>query len=114
MGVQTDYATYLRIDDLLNLQQPLSEGAHDEMLFIVVHQVYELWFKLILHELDAVAAALDGQRPHAALAPMRRAVAVEELLIDQLRVLETHEPRRLHALPRPARAGVGLPVDPVP
>ena len=92
MGVQTDYATYLRIDDLLNLQQPLSEGAHDEMLFIVVHQVYELWFKLILHELDAVAAALDDQRPHAALPPMRRAVAVEELLIEQLRVLESMSP----------------------
>ena len=92
MGAPTDYATYLRIDDLLDLQQPLSEGAHDEMLFIVVHQVYELWFKLILHELDAVVAALDEQRAHAALAPMRRAVAVEELLIEQLRVLETMSP----------------------
>jgi tryptophan 2,3-dioxygenase len=92
MGVQTDYATYLRIDDLLNLQVPLSEGAHDEMLFIVVHQVYELWFKLVLHELDAVAAALVDQRPHAALAPMRRAVAVEELLIAQLQVLESMSP----------------------
>jgi tryptophan 2,3-dioxygenase len=92
MGVQTDYATYLRIDDLLNLQQPLSDGAHDEMLFIVVHQVYELWFKLILHELDAVAASLDDGRPHAAVAPMRRAVGVEELLIEQLRVLESMSP----------------------
>ncbi len=92
MGVHTDYATYLRIDDLLNLQQPLSEGAHDEMLFIVVHQVYELWFKLILHELDAVATALDEGRPHAALPPMRRAVAVENLLIEQLRVLESMSP----------------------
>jgi tryptophan 2,3-dioxygenase len=92
MGVQTDYATYLRIDELLDLQQPLSDGAHDEMLFIVVHQVYELWFKLILHELDAAAAALDDNRAHAALAPMRRAVAVEHLLIEQLRVLESMSP----------------------
>ena len=92
MGVQTDYATYLRIDDLLNLQQPLSKGAHDEMLFIVVHQVYELWFKLILHELDAAAAALDDSRAHAAARPMHRAVAVEQLLIDQLRVLESMSP----------------------
>jgi tryptophan 2,3-dioxygenase len=92
MSVQTDYATYLRIDELLHLQQPLTNGAHDEMLFIVVHQVYELWFKLILHELDEVAAALDEGRPHAALAPMRRAVAVEQLLIDQLRVLESMSP----------------------
>jgi tryptophan 2,3-dioxygenase len=92
MSAQTDYATYLRIDALLDLQQPLSDGAHDEMLFIVVHQVYELWFKLILHELDAAASALDGSRPQVALAPMRRAVAVEQLLIDQLRVLETMSP----------------------
>jgi tryptophan 2,3-dioxygenase len=92
MGVQTDYATYLRIDELLDLQQPLSDGAHDEMLFIVVHQVYELWFKLILHELDAAATALDDSRAHAALAPMRRAVAVEQLLIEQLRVLESMSP----------------------
>jgi tryptophan 2,3-dioxygenase len=92
MSVQTDYVTYLRIDALLDLQQPLTDGAHDEMLFIVVHQVYELWFKLILHELDATAAALDEGRPHAALAPMRRAVDVEELLIQQLRVLESMSP----------------------
>lgn len=92
MSVQTDYVTYLRIDALLDLQRPLTDGAHDEMLFIVVHQVYELWFKLILHELDATAAALDEGRPHAALAPMRHAVDVEELLIQQLRVLERMSP----------------------
>jgi tryptophan 2,3-dioxygenase len=92
MSVQTDYSTYLRIDELLDLQQPLSDGAHDEMLFIVVHQVYELWFKLTLHELDAAASALDSGAPHAALAPMRRAVAVEQLLIEQLRVLESMSP----------------------
>ncbi len=92
MGVPTDYATYLRIDELLDLQQPLSDGAHDEMLFIVVHQVYELWFKLILHELAAAAAALDDGRAHAAVRPMHRAVAVEQLLIDQLRVLESMSP----------------------
>lgn len=92
MSVQTDYASYLRIDQLLDLQQPLTPGAHDEMLFIVVHQVYELWFKLILHELDAAAAALDELRPHAAVGPLRRAVGVEELLIEQLRVLESMSP----------------------
>jgi tryptophan 2,3-dioxygenase len=92
MSVPTDYATYLRIDELLDLQQPLSAGAHDEMLFIVVHQVYELWFKLILHELDAAAVALDDGRPHDAVAPLHRAVDVEQLLIDQLRVLETMSP----------------------
>ena len=92
MDTRTDYATYLRIDDLLDLQHPLTAGAHDEMLFIIVHQVYELWFKLILHELDAAAAALTSTDVAAAIAPLRRAVGVEELLIDQLRVLETMSP----------------------
>jgi tryptophan 2,3-dioxygenase len=92
MGGDTDYATYLRIDELLDLQQPLTAGAHDEMLFIVVHQVYELWFKLILHELDAATQALLDGRVHAAVRPLRRAVEVEQLLIEQLRVLESMSP----------------------
>ena len=92
MSGQTDYQSYLRIDDLLDLQVPLTPSAHDEMLFIIVHQVYELWFKLILHELDAAAAALDAARPEDAIPALRRAVGVEELLIAQLRVLETMSP----------------------
>jgi tryptophan 2,3-dioxygenase len=108
MGAPTDYATYLRIDDLLDLQQPLSAGAHDEMLFIVVHQVYELWFKLILHELDAAGAALAGGRANAAPAPLRRAVAVEELLIDQLRVLEGMSPDGFMAFRDPLAPASGF------
>ena len=51
------YNSYLKIDELLTLQQPRSDGPeHDELLFIVIHQVYELWFKEILHELDHVRA----------------------------------------------------------
>lgn len=92
MDSRTDYATYLRIDDLLDLQHPLTADVHDEMLFIIVHQVYELWFKLVLHELDAAAASLDSGDTVSAVAPLRRAVAVEELLIEQLRVLETMSP----------------------
>ena len=54
------YSSYLRVDDLLDLQQPRSEGPeHDEMLFIVIHQVYELWFKEILHEIDRVKRLLE-------------------------------------------------------
>ena len=57
------YGSYLAIDELLALQRPRSEGPeHDEMLFIVIHQVYELWFKEILHELDHVDALLDARR----------------------------------------------------
>jgi tryptophan 2,3-dioxygenase len=62
------YTDYLKIDELLSLQSPESDragrSAHDEMLFIVVHQVYELWFKQILHELESVrrffSEATDG------------------------------------------------------
>ena len=88
----TDYASYLLIDDLLRLQQPLTPDAHDELLFIVVHQAYELWFKLILHELVAARDALAGARPHVAAPSLRRVVAIERLLLDQLSVLETMGP----------------------
>ncbi|MEZ0291419.1 MAG: tryptophan 2,3-dioxygenase family protein [Solirubrobacteraceae bacterium] len=88
----TDYASYLLIDDLLELQRPLTPGAHDELLFIVVHQAYELWFKLILHELTAARDALAAGRPHAAAPCLRRTVVVERLLLDQLEVLETMSP----------------------
>jgi tryptophan 2,3-dioxygenase len=88
----TDYATYLLIDDLLTLQRPLTPGAHDELLFIVVHQAYELWFKLILHELLAARDELASGRPHVAAPHLRRVVAVERLLLEQLSVLETMSP----------------------
>ena len=59
------YAEYLKIDELLTLQRPLSDGPeHDEMLFIVIHQVYELWFKQVIHELDHLEQLLgrnDGR-----------------------------------------------------
>jgi tryptophan 2,3-dioxygenase len=88
----TDYATYLLIDDLLRLQRPITPGAHDELLFIVVHQAYELWFKLILHELTTARDELADGRPHAAAPRLRRVVAVWRLLIAQLDVLETMSP----------------------
>jgi tryptophan 2,3-dioxygenase/ribonuclease HI len=88
----TEYAGYLRIDDLLQLQQPLTPGAHDELLFIIVHQSYELWFKLILHELRKVHAELSAGRPQGAIRPLKRTVAIERLLLDHLDVLETMGP----------------------
>ena len=88
----TDYAQYLLIDDLLRLQRPLTPGAHDELLFIVVHQAYELWFKLILHELAAARDALGAGRPHVVAPHLRRVLAIERLLLDQLAVLETMGP----------------------
>ena len=88
----TDYATYLLIDDLLDLQRPITPGAHDELLFIVVHQAYELWFKLILHELQFARGELSAARPHLAVPPLRRITAIWRLLLDQLDVLETMTP----------------------
>jgi tryptophan 2,3-dioxygenase/ribonuclease HI len=88
----TDYATYLLIDDLLNLQRPLTPDAHDELLFIIVHQSYELWFKLILHELTRARDELLARRPQAATPRLRRAVAIEKLLLGHLDVLETMSP----------------------
>jgi len=88
----TDYATYLLIDDLLRLQRPLTPTAHDELLFIIVHQAYELWFKLLLHELTTARDELAGGRPQAAAPRLRRVVAVERLLLEQLSVLETMGP----------------------
>ena len=88
----TDYATYLLIDDLLQLQRPLTPEAHDELLFIVVHQAYELWFKLILHELVAARDELASGAPHRAAPRLRRVVAIERLLLEQLNVLETMGP----------------------
>ncbi len=104
----TDYSTYLRIDDLLDLQHPLTEGADDEMLFVVIHQVYELWFKLILHELDRAAAELEQGRAHLAVAPLTRTVRIDELLIAQLRVLETMTPEGFMAFRDPLTPASGL------
>jgi tryptophan 2,3-dioxygenase len=88
----TEYAAYLLIDDLLRLQRPITAGAHDELLFIVVHQAYELWFKLMLHELGKVERELRADRPQAALPGLKRIVAIDRLLLGHLDVLETMGP----------------------
>src|SRR4051812_4624251 len=71
----TEYAAYLLIDDLLRLQRPITPDAHDELLFIIVHQAYELWFKLMLHELERVERELGAGRPQAALPGLKRSSA---------------------------------------
>jgi len=104
----TDYSSYLRIDDLLDLQHPLTESAHDEMLFVVIHQAYELWFKLILHELDRAVAELLAGRPQAAVPPLTRTVRIDELLIAQLRVLESLSPDGFMTFRDPLKPASGL------
>jgi len=87
------YNSYLMVDELLALQQPRSEGPeHDEMLFIVIHQVYELWFKEILHELDHVRAQLDANDGQRAQHTLKRVLTILKVLVAQLDVLETMTP----------------------
>ncbi len=87
------YNSYLRVDELLTLQRPLSDGPeHDEMLFIVIHQVYELWFKEILHELDYVRRLLDTNEAHRAQHTLKRILTILKVLVAQLDILETMTP----------------------
>ncbi|MEP6921273.1 MAG: tryptophan 2,3-dioxygenase family protein [bacterium] len=87
------YNKYLRVPDLIALQDCLSGPEHhDELLFITVHQAYELWFKQILHELDAAIAMMDQDRGWAAARTIRRVVEIEKLLVNQIHILETMTP----------------------
>jgi tryptophan 2,3-dioxygenase len=87
------YSDYLKLDDLLDLQRPLSEGPeHDETLFIIIHQVYELWFKEVLHELDYLQNLLGQQDTPRALATLKRILTILKVLVAQLDVLETMTP----------------------
>ena len=87
------YGDYLKVPGLLELQKPLAEPAqHDEMLFIVIHQVYELWFKLMLHELDRCGEELRTNDLFGAIARFKRLRTVLKTLVGQLDVLETMTP----------------------
>ena len=87
------YNKYLRVPELIDLQTCLSAPAHhDELLFITVHQAYELWFKQILHEIDAAIVLMKGDRVAEASFAMSRVVEIEKLLITQIHILETMTP----------------------
>jgi tryptophan 2,3-dioxygenase len=87
------YNKYLRVPELIDLQTCLSTPAqHDELLFITVHQAYELWFKQILHEVDAAIELMNHDRPAEAALTVRRVVEIEKLLIAQIHILETMAP----------------------
>ena len=88
------YGEYLKVPELLELQKVLSSPAHhDEPLFIIIHQVYELWFKLILHEVDSAAEHLRADRVGEATRLLRRVVEIQRLLVSQVRILETMRPQ---------------------
>ena len=97
-GARLSYGSYLRLPELLDQQVPESAGAglqpaHDELLFITIHQVYELWFKLLLHELgDARDRMLAGEH-HLPRLRLQRAHAIERVLVEQVDVLETMTPQ---------------------
>src|SRR6059058_5251726 len=84
------YSDYLKLDRLLALQQPGAD--HDEMLFIVIHQAYELWFKQILHELDYLRTLLAKDDLPRAGHAMKRVLTVLKVLVAQVDILETMTP----------------------
>jgi tryptophan 2,3-dioxygenase len=93
MSEALTYASYLKLDELLALQQPRSDGPeHDEVLFIVVHQVYELWFKELLHELDYARSLLGRADAHRAQHTLKRILTVLKVMVAQLDILETMTP----------------------
>jgi tryptophan 2,3-dioxygenase len=94
-GAELTYPSYLALDQLLQLQHPRSTPEHpDELLFIIVHQASELWFKLILHELEGLIALLEGKDTLGALTSVRRVNALVRIVTGQLSALETLPPQR--------------------
>lgn len=88
-----NYPGYLKLDQLLNLQEPRSSPAeHDEMLFIVIHQVYELWFKVTLHELDKIKHDFSNNELFGAITTFKRVRMILKTLVGQLDILETMTP----------------------
>lgn len=84
------YNKYLKVPELISLQETLSDPvSHDELLFIVIHQTYELWFKQILHEIDATIKWLGENRAFRANHSLRAVVGIEKVLVSQIHVLES-------------------------
>lgn len=89
----TTYSSYLQIPELLALQHPRNSGPeHDELLFIVIHQTYELWFKTLLHEFTQAGGLLRAGASHDALATLGRIRTIFKTLVSQVDILETMTP----------------------
>lgn len=92
------YTSYLKVDELLELQHPLSDGPeHDEMLFITIHQVYELWFKQLLHEASAAQVSLESGNTHRSMAILGRMRTIMKTCVSQLDILETMTPLQFNS-----------------
>jgi tryptophan 2,3-dioxygenase len=89
-GAPLSYNKYLKVPELLELQETLSEPtSHDELLFIIIHQTYELWFKQILHEIDATIKWLNEGRSFRANHSLRAVIGIEKVLVTQIHLLES-------------------------
>ena len=112
MDPAVTYASYLHVDDLLSLQKPRSDGPeHDEILFIVIHQVYELWFKEILHELDYVIRVFEDGEADRAQHTMKRILTILKVLVAQLDILETMTPLEFQSFRSRLEAASGFQSD---
>src|SRR2546429_8724751 len=98
------YSGYLRLDQLLSAQQPKS-SEHDEMLFIVIHQIYELWFKQLLHEFGKAQAELEAGGTTHAMRTLRRTLAILKIVVAGLHLLQPMSPTQLS----PFSASLGTP-----
>src|SRR3954452_19349227 len=87
------YTSYLALDEVLSAQRPRSE-EHDELLFIVIHQVYELWFKQLLHELTYLQRRLEMGDSSRVLGTLKRVLTILKTIVAQIDVLETMTPRQ--------------------
>ena len=84
------YSSYLAVDELLTLQRPLSDGPeHDELLFIVIHQTYELWFKQVIHEIQAAQRSLESGNTFYSLGLLGRIRTILKVCVSQIDILET-------------------------
>ncbi len=84
------YNEYLKVPSLLEQQQTLSDPtSHDELLFIIIHQTYELWFKQILHEIDATIKWLGEGRPFRVNHSLKAVTAIEKIMVSQIHILES-------------------------
>jgi tryptophan 2,3-dioxygenase len=114
---QLTYGEYLRVDELISLQHPQSAPAHhDELLFIIIHQTYELWFKQLLHELDAVIVNLRAAASHPesrdevyeSARLLRRCTEIARVLVEQFTILETMLPTHFMAFRSKLRPASGF------
>src|SRR5262245_11377900 len=114
---QLSYGAYLRVPELIKLQHPQSDPPHhDELLFIIIHQTFELWFKQLLHELDAVVANLRALTAHPdsrdevyeAARLLRRCTEIARVLVEQFTIIETMLPTHFLAFRGKLRPASGF------